>query len=158
MVHKAARTIELHCGDDVAARFPASLGFAPTHHKHHEGDGRTPEGEYYITRKFHSKYHRSLELAYPNKQDADRGLKEGQITRQEHHRIVATIQRCGYPPQTTALGSFLQIHGGGGGPEVGDWTLGCVATNNPAIEQVFAFHIPGCSADGTPNTVVRLLP
>jgi len=158
VIHKSERVLELHCGDAVAARFGTSLGFTPAGHKHHEGDGRTPEGEYYITNKFVSRFHRSLELGYPNKSDAERGLAEGQISRAQHDQISRAIDRCGRPPQNTPLGSLLQVHGGGGGEDVGDWTLGCVAVDNPEIEQVFAFHVPGCDADGRPKTPVRILP
>ena len=157
VIAKAARRMELRCGDEVAARFPVSLGFAPAGHKHHEGDGRTPEGRYYITTKFRSSFHRSLELSYPNIQDAKRGLAEGQISQAQHNHIVRAINSCKRPPQTTPLGSLLQIHGGGGGEEIGDWTLGCVATDNPAIEAVYAFHKPGCDANG-PRTPVIINP
>ena len=158
VVRKEARLLELYCGDELAGRFPVSLGFAPAGHKHHEGDGRTPEGEYYITAKYISSYHRSMQLSYPNVVDADRGLEEGQIDEAQHAAIVTANRRCQLPPQNTALGSLLQVHGGGGGTDVGDWTLGCVALDNPAIEQAYAFHRPGCDDQGRPHTVVLILP
>ena len=157
VVYKAARQVELRCGEAVAARYGMSLGFAPAGDKHHEGDGRTPEGEYAITAKFVSSFHRSLQLNYPNKDDAARGLAEGQITRRQHDSIVHAVDSCRQPPQTTGLGSYLQIHGAGGGPGYSDWTLGCVALENDDIEQVFAFHQPGCRR-GKPVTPVRILP
>lgn len=157
VIYKADRVVELHCGSEVAARHNASLGFAPTGDKQREGDGRTPEGTYYITNKFFSRFHRSLELGYPNAADATRGLAEGQISKRQHDTIVRAIEGCRRPPQTTGLGSLLQVHGGGGGEWAGDWTLGCVALDNRAIEQVYAFHLPGCQ-DGKPNTPVHIRP
>jgi len=158
VIEKGKRRLELMCGDEVAARYGVSLGFAPEGHKHHEGDGKTPEGDYAISTKFHSQFHRSLQVAYPNIADADRGLEEGQISRGQHYAITSAIKGCRTPPQNTALGSYIQVHGGGGGPDVSDWTLGCVALDNDNIEQVFAFHRPGCSPDGSPRTLLRILP
>ncbi len=158
VIYKADRRLELQCGDQVAARHGVSLGFAPEGHKHHEGDGKTPEGNYYISSKFHSQFHRSLQVAYPNIVDAERGLSEGQISQGQRNAIVSANRTCRTPPQNTALGSYIQVHGGGGGPDVPDWTLGCVALEDDAIEQVFAFQRPGCNADGSPRTLLRIQP
>ncbi|MBW2457061.1 MAG: L,D-transpeptidase family protein [Deltaproteobacteria bacterium] len=158
VIYKADRRLELRCGDQVAGRYGVSLGFAPEGHKHHEGDGRTPEGDYYISSKFHSRFHRSLQVAYPNIVDAERGSSEGQISQAQRNAIVSANKTCRTPPQNTALGSYIQVHGGGGGPDVSDWTLGCVALDNDAIEQAFAFQRPGCNADGSPRTLLRILP
>ena len=154
VVHKAARRLDLRCGDELAARYEVGLGFAPLGDKHHEGDVRTPEGEYYITSKFVSSFHRSLQLSYPNVADADRGLAERQINNRQHAAIVRANAACTLPPQTTELGSWLQIHGGGGGA---DWTLGCVAIANDAIDAASAFHRPGCRG-GVPRTRVIIRP
>ena len=46
------------------------LGFNPKGHKRKEGDGKTPEGSYWITHKNpNSSFHKSLGISYPNKQD-----------------------------------------------------------------------------------------
>jgi hypothetical protein len=154
VIYKAARTLELWCGAELAARYDTSLGFAPAGDKVREGDGKTPEGEYRVTLKYPSKFHRSLQINYPNIADAERGLRDGIISRAEHDAIVLANRQCRNPPQDTALGSYVQIHGGGGGTWAGDWTLGCVAVNNDFIEEVFAFHRAGCNADGSPRTKI----
>ncbi len=158
MIHKAARTLELFCGDALAAHYHTSLGYAAVGNKEKSGDGKTPEGEYYVTLKYESQFHRSLQISYPSIPDAERGLREGIINRVQHDAIVGAIKQCRNPPQDTALGSYVQIHGGGGGSDVGDWTLGCVAVDDPEIEKVFAFHVPGCDRDGTPHTKVIIQP
>jgi hypothetical protein len=158
VIHKAERTLELRCGDALAAKFEASLGNVPEGAKEHEGDGKTPEGEYFISMKYPSQYHRSLQLAYPNVADADAGLAKKTINATEHAKIVRAYATCHEPPQTTAMGSLIQIHGGGGGRDVGDWTLGCVAVDNAEIEVVFAFQKPGCDKEMRPNTLVKILP
>lgn len=157
LIKKSARQLELFCSDALAGRYPVSLGYAPVGDKVREGDGKTPEGDFYITMKFPNQFHLALQLSYPNIAAAERGLKDGLITDGQHRAIVAANRACTNPPQNTPLGSLLQIHGGGGGTWSGDWTLGCVALENPAIERIYAFHRPGCT-DGTPNTVVTIVP
>ena len=152
VIHKQARRLELFCGDQLAARFETSLGFAPAGNKVVSGDGKTPEGEFYVTLKYQSKFHRSLQISYPGIVEAERGLKDGIITAAQHDAIVRAVHECRNPPQDTQLGSYVQIHGGGGGADDGDWTLGCVAVDNPEIEQVYEFHRAGCTSDGTPRT------
>jgi lipoprotein-anchoring transpeptidase ErfK/SrfK len=39
------------------------------------------------------------------------------------------------PPSNTALGGQVMIHGGGCSE---DWTLGCIALNNRAIDELFS--------------------
>ena len=158
VVFKARRELELRCGDAVAGRYGISLGFAPNEPKRREGDGRTPEGAYLITHKFASQFHLSLQVAYPNADDAALGLEAGTIDRRQHDAIVAAVKGCRTPPQNTGLGSLIQVHGAGGGPEHGDWTLGCVALNNSVIEAVAAFHQPGCTGEGEPRTPLQILP
>ncbi|MEM1035038.1 MAG: L,D-transpeptidase family protein [Myxococcota bacterium] len=154
VVRKGRRELELRCGSAVAARFRAGLGFAPEGHKRREGDGRTPEGTYFVPTKYFSRFHRSMQLSYPNVDDADAGLAAGVITPAEHAAIVRAQGACTLPPQTTALGSWVQLHGGGG---TRDWTLGCIAIDDAAIEAAFAFHLPGCRG-GVPRTKIVIEP
>jgi murein L,D-transpeptidase YafK len=158
VVKKGLRQLELRCGAALAARYDVSLEFEPVGAKEREGDGRTPEGEYFISAKFSSQFHRSLRVAYPNAADAARGLEDGLISRAQHDAIVGAVTSCRMPPQDTSLGSLIEVHGAGGGSDVGDWTLGCVALDNDAIEAVFAFHRLGCGADGAPRTRLLILP
>ena len=47
-----------------------SLGFTPVGPKQFQGDGKTPEGIYFISDKNQfSQYHKSLGVSYPNKED-----------------------------------------------------------------------------------------
>lgn len=155
VVFKAQRRLELHCGTKLVGRYAVSLGFEPLGHKRREGDGRTPEGIYGIAFKHHGQFHRALRLSYPNRSDAEAGLRDGRISREEYKAIQASHRRCVQPPQTTKLGSLLEIHGGG---SAGDWTLGCVALENATIEKVYRFHRAGCLADGSPRTPVHIHP
>lgn len=115
--------------------YAIALGNTPTGHKRKQGDGRTPEGEYYITHKNpKSNFYLSLGVSYPNINDADEGLKAGLITKNQHDAIAAAIRSKSKPPQNTKLGGDIFIHGGG---VANDWTLGCVALENEDIKELF---------------------
>ena len=60
-VHKADRKMYLLHNGEVLESYDIGLGFAPEGHKQFEGDGKTPEGTYYITHKNpRSEFHLSL--------------------------------------------------------------------------------------------------
>lgn len=112
-----------------------ALGSNPSGPKSRDGDGATPEGEYYIThRNPASRYYLSLGISYPNQSDARRGYAAGLITARELADIEATSERFEKPPQGTALGGEIFIHGGG---TAGDWTAGCIALENGDITELF---------------------
>ena len=103
--------------------------------KEREGDRRTPEGWYRTSDRPSSKYYHAIFLHYPNVEDADRGLAAGLIDGATRDAIAEASRLGKAPPQTTALGSYLLLHGGGGSP---DWTLGCVAFENADIDALRA--------------------
>ena len=135
VVSKAARTLELYSGGRVARSYRVVLGGDPAGDKERQGDSRTPEGEFYVcVKNAKSRFHRSLGLSYPNREDAVRGLRDKLITRAEHDRIVSAIARGRTPPWDTALGGEIFIHGGG---TSNDWTAGCVALDNAEMRELF---------------------
>ena len=135
VVRKKARTLELYDGEKFVKSYSVVLGFAPEGDKEIEGDGKTPEGKFYVfTKNRQSKFHLSLGISYPEKDDAKRGLAAGLITIPEHDDIAKAIESGKMPPQKTALGGEIYIHGGG---TASDWTWGCVAMNNAEIEELF---------------------
>jgi murein L,D-transpeptidase YafK len=145
LVKKSERKLYLYVWEDgkerLAKTFHIALGNNPTGSKNRQGDGATPEGDYYITHKnARSKFYLSMGVSYPNIADADKGLKEGLITKAEHQAIVGAIHTRTKPPQNTRLGGDIFIHGGGTGKLFGsiqDWTLGCVALENDEIKELF---------------------
>ena len=50
-VHKADRKMYLFHNEKVLKAYDIGLGFAPVGHKQFEGDGKTPEGQYFISYK-----------------------------------------------------------------------------------------------------------
>jgi len=135
-VFKAARRLELWASGKRLQSYPVGLGLAPEGDKEREGDYKTPEGRLYVcTRNLVSKFHLFLGLSYPGPEDAARGLKDGQITKAQHDAILDAHRRTARPPWDTPLGGIVGIHGHGSGS---DWTWGCVALDNEAIEELWA--------------------
>lgn len=135
VVRKSKRTLEFFDGDRLTKTYTIALGFAPAGDKEKQSDGKTPEGDFYVfVKNPKSKFHLSLGLSYPSKDDAVRGLADSLITRTQHDQIIAAIDAGKMPPQQTALGGEIYIHGGGVGR---DWTWGCIALSNSDIEEIY---------------------
>jgi len=135
VITKGKRTLVVFDGDRRIKSYKTVLGFAPKGGKEIEGDGRTPEGEFYVfTKNPESRFHLSLGVSYPGQEDAERGLREGLISQAEHDEIVAAIAEKRKPLQKTRLGGEIYIHGGG---TASDWTEGCVALTNDEMTELF---------------------
>lgn len=127
VVIKSARRLAVF---DRGARthcFRVALGFAPEGHKQVQGDGKTPEGWYRTSDKPWSSFDHAIAIHYPNVADARAARADGRIGRRTHDAIVDAIADRKVPPQSTALGGAVLIHGGG---SRADWTLGCVALDD----------------------------
>ncbi len=135
VIRKKQRTLEVYDSGKLIKSFTMVLGFEPVGDKEVEGDGKTPEGEFYVfTKNAKSKFHLSLGLSYPSKVDAERGFARGLISKLDRDQIFSAIDNKKMPPQKTALGGEIYIHGGG---TRRDWTWGCVALDNDEIEELF---------------------
>lgn len=124
VVLKSRRVLQLLRDGVVAKTYPIALGEHPVGAKRVSGDGRTPEGTYYIdARQPVSHYHLALHISYPNAAD----------------KALATA--LGRDP-----GGDILIHGlpnwyrGPLDPEkfYKDWTDGCVSVGDRAIEEIYA--------------------
>jgi len=100
-----------------------ALGKNAVGKKHFEGDQKTPEGLYFINAKSAvSKYHKNLNISYPNKDDIKYANAAGKKT-----------------------GGDIKIHGLPNGFNIQhyilyDWTLGCIGLTNEEIDELFV-HI-----------------
>lgn len=117
-VSKSRRKMWLMHNKRVLRRYNIGLGFAPEGHKKAKGDGRTPEGTYFIDRRNpNSAYHLSLGISYPNAND------------------VAAAKAAGVEP-----GGDIFIHGRG--PRFqrarGDWTWGCIAVTDREMTEIYS--------------------
>lgn len=136
IVKKSERKLYLYDNKKLVKTYNMALGFSPDGDKETEGDGKTPEGKFYVfTKNEKSAFYLSLGLSYPNKEDAARGYKAGLITKDEFDAINKAIQEKKMPLQKTKLGGEIYIHGGG---TESDWTAGCSALENEDIKELFA--------------------
>jgi murein L,D-transpeptidase YafK len=122
VVDKTARQLQIMREGAVVRSWPIGLGFEPEGHKTQEGDGKTPEGWYVIDyRNPESEYYLSLRISYPN--DADR----------------AQAAARGVSP-----GGQIYIHGQPSGikgslraKRMKDWTAGCIAVSDEAMDELW---------------------
>lgn len=136
VVKKEKRELRVFDGEKLIKTYAMVLGFSPNGDKEEEGDGKTPEGEFYIfTKNDQSRFFLSLGLSYPSIEDAKRGLAEKLISLEEHDSIFEAIKNKQMPLQKTRLGGEIYIHGGG---TIADWTDGCVALRNEEMQELFA--------------------
>ena len=130
VVHKTGRRMELMREGEVVATYRISLGLVPGGHKQREGDFRTPEGSYRLTRRnANSEFFLAVQVSYPEAAD------------------LALARRNGWQP-----GGSIMVHGL---PNVlkyprerylnTDWTDGCIALSN---EDMLDFWL--LTAQGTP--------
>jgi len=146
VITKKDRKLELFDGDKLVKTYAVSLGFAPDGDKEKQGDGKTPEGEFYIfTKNPKSRFYLSLGISYPSTDNAVRGLREGLISQSEYDQIIEAIKQGKIPLQYTKLGGEIYLHGGG---TAKDWTWGCIALADRDIKELF-----NALPVGTPVTI-----
>lgn len=149
VVWKAQRRLELWNGDTLVKTFPVALGAQPLGHKQQQGDGKTPEGEFFICTRnaTSSAFHVFLGLSYPALPDAKRAVDNKAITWQEYRAIQQRLASRSAPLWRTRLGGWVGIHGGSDSQfaarrakERGrkDWTAGCIALTDRQIEELYA--------------------
>jgi murein L,D-transpeptidase YafK len=122
-VHKSQRELLAFHNHHLIKIYKMHLGTCPAGCKTCRGDGKTPEGLYYIkSRNPASLFHKSLGISYPSAADIARAQKTGKST-----------------------GGDVMIHGLPNGEEnagpnryQNDWTLGCIALSNADIDELFA--------------------
>ena len=122
VIHKEERELLVFSKNDLVKTYHVSLGPFPVGDKEYEGDGKTPEGIYYINGKNpNSIYHKNLGVSYPNEEDIAQAKAIGKRT-----------------------GGDIKIHGlpmGYEGPRqkylAKDWTAGCIALTNQEIDELY---------------------
>jgi hypothetical protein len=122
LIEKGARRLTLLSRGAVIAEYPVKLGLSPRGHKQFEGDFRTPEGVYHLSRRNpRSEFFLSVEVSYPNAADRARAKEEG-----------------------VRPGGLIMIHGQPNVPRKPpeyyanrDWTDGCIAVSNAAMVDIW---------------------
>jgi murein L,D-transpeptidase YafK len=130
LILKAQHELRLMRGETVLKAYPIALGPHPRGAKRQKGDGRTPEGSYVIDGRLdRTPYHLALHISYPGPSD----LAEAALA---HVSPGGEIFIHGMPARFghTDPVRFLR-----------DWTNGCIAVGNIAIEEIWR-----AVDDGTP--------
>lgn len=114
--------------------------FGTTENKRRQ-DGKTQLGEFHISLiKNNSTYRRFFGFDYPRLDQAERALERGDLPPDEFKAIHTAVRAHRVPPQNTALGGHLGIHGlGAGDPKIHasyNWTKGCIALTNSQIDEL----------------------
>jgi len=152
-VRKSARLLTAECVVGGYVAFPIALS-REAGPKRAQGDHRMPEGDYAIAGPpLTSRFHLFVPIDYPSVADADRALGEGRIDRATRDAIADAHAEGRMPPQDTPLGGAIGLHGEGvrwHGDLLLNWTEGCVALSDPAIEELVRLVRRG--------TPVRILP
>lgn len=118
VVLKGARTLYLYRDGLPIRSYHIGLGDHPRGDKHREGDERTPEGAYILDwRNPESIFYKSLHISYPNSQDLHYALSRG-------WNPGGNIMIHGQPNYATER-------------RVGDWTDGCIAVSNRAMDEIW---------------------
>lgn len=122
VVHKSKRRLELLKAGAVVAEYPIRLGLNPAGHKLHEGDFRTPEGHYYLSRRNpRSEFFLSIGVSYPN--DADRRRARG-----NGKKPGGSIMIHGLPNVPRKPADYYAHN---------DWTDGCIAVSNSDMVDIW---------------------
>jgi murein L,D-transpeptidase YafK len=132
VVYKAERRLELHRGSTVLRTYHIALGRHPVGPKLERGDGKTPEGTYFIDRRnMASEYHLSMHLSYPGPADVKRAAA-----------------------RNIDPGGNILIHGEpnilnheGKARLLKDWTAGCIALSNTDVDEIWRLVDDGIAVD-----------
>jgi len=135
VVRKGERHLYLMRGESVLRMYRVALGLNPTGHKEREGDFRTPEGRYLLTRRNpRSDYFLSIQVSYPNDADVRRARRRGFLA-------GGSIMLHGLPNQLKHSPEWYEKQ---------DWTDGCIAVSNSDMVEIWML---------TPdNTPIEILP
>jgi len=135
VVRKAERRLLLMHGDGLLRSYKIALGLNPIGHKEREGDFRTPEGKYRLTRRnSRSDYFLSIQVSYPNEDDIRRARRNGWYA-------GGSIMIHGLPNQLKHSPDWYEKR---------DWTDGCIAVSNSDIVEIWML-----TADDAP---IEILP
>lgn len=135
VVFKSKRQMLAYCNGQLLKTYTISLGFMPVVAKEHEGDGKTPEGLYYINgRNPNSSCHKNLGISYPSAADVARCKKSGKPTGGDI-KIHGITNGMGF------IGKFHRWY---------DWTSGCIGVTDKEMDELYAAVKTGAEIEINP--------
>ena len=142
LVDTKALTIEVKKGQHTLETLnDIAIGQGGAGFKNHRGDNVTPFGSYKIGWVGEqSAFRKFFGLTYPSVEDAQKALEQGVINEAAYNSIIIAHWYHQVPPQNTALGGRIGIHGLGRADEKihksMNWTHGCIALTNGQIDRL----------------------
>jgi len=142
LVETENRVLKVMNGERVLEVFnKIAIGSRGADWEKHRNDKKTPLGEYRIGWvNENSRYHRFFGLTYPNKENAKRAYLAGVLGESTLRAILRAEVEEDVPPQNTALGGQIGIHGVGKANSMihdeFDWTSGCIAMTDEQIDRL----------------------
>ncbi|MCB9945355.1 MAG: L,D-transpeptidase family protein [Geminicoccaceae bacterium] len=128
VVYKRKRLLELLKGGTVVRTFRVALGRQPRGDKRYEGDGRTPEGLYWLDEwKGDSRFYKSIRISYPNRADIQEARSLGRPA-------GGSIMLHGLPEELQHWGAEHYLF---------NWTEGCIAVTNEEMDVIWNSVRPG---------------
>ncbi|WBU65762.1 L,D-transpeptidase family protein [Paracoccus aerodenitrificans] len=122
VVNKSDRLMFLLSDQTILKTYKIHLGNEPVGSKQFEGDGKTPEGIFFVDRfNPRSQYHLSVGINYPRPQDTARAMSVGR-------KPGGDIFFHGRGPDGAAAARENK----------NDWTAGCIAVEDAEIEEIYA--------------------
>ena len=122
VVHKSKRSLLLFRDGAIVGEYRVALGLDPNGPKQREGDFRTPEGRYRITRRNpQSDFFLALQISYPSERDITRARRQGWAAGGQI-MIHGMPNRLKHPPEYY---------------EKRDWTDGCIAVSNSDMVEIW---------------------
>ena len=142
LVDTKAKQVDVKKGSQTLESFSnIAIGRKGAGFKEQRGDFITPLGTYkigWINRNSH--YRLFFGFDYPSLNNAKRALQDGLISRRAFQKIAKAHQKNRVPPQNTAMGGQIGIHGLGLASKLihdeFDWTRGCIALTNQQIDRL----------------------
>jgi len=119
VVRKSERRMH---GSTVLRSYRVALGLNPVGPKEQEGDSRTPEGHYQLTRRNpRSEYFLSIQVSYPNDRDLQRARR---------NRLTpgGSIMIHGLPNELRREPAYYEKR---------DWTDGCIAVSDSDMLEIW---------------------
>ncbi len=142
-VYKEKRRLYVIQSNVMVRDYPIGLGFNPVGDKEREGDGRTPEGDFFVCRKDPvGRFNKEIVLNYPDRKHAEQALFAGIISPPEFKEILMAAEHNAMPPWSAKLGGLLCVHSG---EAYKDRTQGSIALYDSDMEELFKI-----AAIGTP--------
>ena len=146
-ISKSQQELRVIRDNEIIRRFHISYGRGGTGYKRKMGDNKTPVGNYRITEvKSDSRFYYFLQLNYPNVVDAWHGYRDRLINARIFKEIALAYKNKQMPPQDTALGGYIGIHGIGEVTQEKlnihrryNWTEGCIALKNEEMNELLKY-------------------